>query len=84
MTVTREDIHEQIRSSLVELFQLDPERITPDARLMEDLEIDSIDAVDLMDRLKRFTGRKISAEDFRSVRTVGDLTVAIERLVRAA
>jgi acyl carrier protein len=84
MTVTREDIYEQIRSALVELFQLDPERITLDARLMEDLEIDSIDAVDLMDRLKRFTGRKISAEDFRSVRTVGDLTLAIERLVRAA
>lgn len=82
-TLTRDDIHEQIRSSLVELFQLDPERITPDARLMEDLEIDSIDAVDLIDRLKRYTGKKIGAEDFRSVRTVGDLTAAIERLVRA-
>jgi acyl carrier protein len=81
--MNREQIHETIRSSLVELFELEPERITLDARLAEDLEIDSIDAVDLMDRLKRFTGKKLSAEDFRSVRTVGDLVLAIERLVRA-
>jgi acyl carrier protein len=83
MTMTREQIHETIRNSLVELFELEPARITLDARLAEDLEIDSIDAVDLMDRLKRFTGKKISAEDFRSVRTVGDLVQAVERLVSA-
>jgi acyl carrier protein len=83
MTMTREQIHETIRSSLVELFELEPARITLDARLAEDLEIDSIDAVDLMDRLKRFTGKKISAEDFRSVRTVGDLVQAVERLASA-
>jgi len=77
-----EEIHEVIRSALVELFELDPERITLDARLSEDLEIDSIDAVDLMDHLKRLTGRKLSADDFRSVRTVGDLIQAIERLTR--
>lgn len=78
---TREEIHELVRSSLVELFELDPARVTLEAHLADDLEIDSIDAVDLMDRLKRFTGRKISAEDFRSVRTVGDLVQAVERLL---
>jgi len=83
MTLTREQIYEAIRAALMELFEIDAERITPEARLAEDLEIDSIDAVDLMDRLKRFTGRKIGAEDFRSVRTVNDLVGAVERLVRA-
>jgi len=83
MTLTREQIYEAIRSALMELFEIDAERITPEARLAEDLEIDSIDAVDLMDRLKRFTGKKIGAEDFRSVRTVNDLVGAVERLVRA-
>ena len=83
MTLTRDQIYESIRSALVELFEIDAERITPDARLAEDLEIDSIDAVDLMDRLKRFTGKKIGAEDFRAVRTVGDLVTAVERLVSA-
>ena len=80
---TRDEILEQIRASLAELFELDPARITLAARLNEDLEIDSIDAVDLLDGLRRQTGRKISAEDFRSVRTVGDLVEAIYRLVQA-
>lgn len=79
---TSQPTYEIIRTSLVELFQLDPGRITPEARLGDDLEIDSIDAVDLVDHMKRLTGRKISAEDFRSVRTVGDLVQAFERLVR--
>ena len=45
-------------------------------------EIDSIDAVDLIERVRRHIGRKVSPEDFRSVRTVGDLVQAIERLQR--
>jgi acyl carrier protein len=73
----------QIRAALVELFEIEPGRISPDARLNEDLEIDSIDAVDLLDRLRRQTGRKISAEEFRTVRTVGDLVDAVHALVKA-
>ena len=79
----REKILELIRAALVELFQLDPGRITLQTRLADDLDIDSIDAVDLLDRVKRVTGRKISADDFRAVRTVEDLVLAIERLVQA-
>ena len=80
---TKEEVTEQVRSALVELFEIDPGRITREARLNEDLEIDSIDAVDLLDRLRRQTGRKISAESFRNVRTVGDLVDAVCTLVQA-
>ena len=80
---TREEVLEQVETALVELFEIDPGQITPEARLNEDLEIDSIDAVDLLDRLRRQTGRKISADDFRSVRTVGDLVNAVHALVQA-
>ena len=80
---TRDEVLEQIKSALVDLFEIEPDRITPSARLNEDLEIDSIDAVDLMDRLRRQTGRKIAAEDFRSVRTVDDLVTAVHALVQA-
>jgi acyl carrier protein len=80
---TKDEILEQIKVSLAGLFELDPAQITLAARLNEDLEIDSIDAVDLLDGLRRQTGRKISAEDFRSVRTVGDLVEAIYKLVQA-
>jgi acyl carrier protein len=80
---TKDEIFEQIKAALTELFELDLGRITPAARLNEDLEIDSIDAVDLLDRLRRQTGAKISAEDFRSVRTVGDMVEAVHKIVRA-
>lgn len=80
---TKEEILEQLRAALVELFEIEPERVTPAARLNDDLEIDSIDAVDLLDRLRRQTGRKIPADDFRSVRTVGDLVDAVHAVLQA-
>ncbi|KPC35808.1 Acyl carrier protein [Pseudomonas syringae pv. cilantro] len=81
---TREDIFEILRTAMVELFELEPERVTLDANLYQDLEIDSIDAVDLIDHIKRKTGKKIAAEEFKSVRTVNDVVEAVYRLVSAA
>ncbi|WP_439852438.1 acyl carrier protein [Pseudomonas syringae] len=81
---TREDIFEILRTAMVELFELEPERVTLEANLYQDLEIDSIDAVDLIDHIKRKTGKKIAAEAFKSVRTVNDVVEAVYRLVNAA
>lgn len=78
---TREDIFNTLRDALVELFELDPARISLDSNLYQDLEIDSIDAVDLIDHIKRKTGKKIAAEEFKSVRTVNDVVEAVYRLV---
>ena len=79
---TREDIFNTLRDALVELFELEPERVTLDANLYQDLEIDSIDAVDLIDHIKRKTGKKIAAEAFKSVRTVNDVVEAVYHLVQ--
>jgi acyl carrier protein len=68
------------RSELLELFQLPRELITPEARLLDDLEIDSIDVVDLMEEIRQFTGKKVTVEDFRTVRTVSDLVDVLQRL----
>ena len=81
---TRDDIFNTLRDALVELFELPPERVTPDANLYQDLEIDSIDAVDLIDHIKRQTGKKIAAEEFKAVRTVGDVVEAVFQVVNAA
>ena len=81
---TREDIFETLRTALVELFELEPERVTLQANLYQDLEIDSIDAVDLIDHIKRKTGRKIAAEEFKTVRTVSDVVDAVYRQVNTA
>ncbi|BCA31201.1 MULTISPECIES: acyl carrier protein [Pseudomonadaceae] len=80
----RDEIFATLRDALVELFELEPERVTLEANLYEDLEIDSIDAVDLIDHIKRQTGRKIAAEEFKAVRTVGDVVEAVHRLVNPA
>ena len=80
----REDIFNLLRNALVELFELDPARISLESHLYQDLEIDSIDAIDLIDHIKRQTGKKITAEDFKSVRTVNDVVEAVFRLVNTA
>lgn len=74
-------ILERVRAALIELFDIEGERITLEANLYQDLEIDSIDAVDLVDRLRRETGLKIAAEDFKAVRTVDDLVETVHRLL---
>ena len=81
---TRDDIFNTLRDALVELFELPPERVTLDANLYQDLEIDSIDAVDLIDHIKRQTGKKIAAEEFKAVRTVNDVVEAVYRPVQPA
>jgi len=73
----RQEIFSILRDALVDLFEIEPDRITPSANLYSDLEIDSIDAIDLIDHIKRKTGRKLAAEDFRSVRTVQDVVDAV-------
>jgi acyl carrier protein len=78
---SRDEILAYLRGVLVELFELQPEQIKPEANLYEDLDIDSIDAVDLILKLKEVTGRKIQPQAFRHVRTVGDVVDAIEALM---
>ena len=66
--------------ALENLFEIDPEKIKLDTNLYEDLEIDSIDAIDLIDNIKRQTGYKLQAEDFRNVRTVNDVVQAVVKV----
>ena len=79
---TREEIEKILESILVEMFELDPEDITSDAQLYDDLDIDSIDAVDLIVRLRDLTGKKVEPEDFKEIRTVRDVVDTIEALMR--
>lgn len=80
---TREDIFQELQNALVELFELEPEQIVPEANLYQDLEIDSIDAIDLIDHLNRKVGKKIKPEEFKAVRTVQDVVDAIYKLAHS-
>ena len=78
--MTEQEIRKILTDALVSLFEIEPERIKPETNLYEDLEIDSIDAIDLIDHIKRETGRKLKADDFRNVRTVDDVVQAVLRI----
>ncbi|WP_445679404.1 acyl carrier protein [Radicibacter daui] len=78
---SREDVYQKLQELLVELFDVPAERVKPDALLFEDLELDSIDAVDLMVRFQELTGKKISPAEFKSVRTVDDVVGKIHALL---
>lgn len=77
----REDILTAIKTIMVEMFEIDEQMITPDARLYEDLDFDSIDAVDMMVRLKEITGKAVKPEDFKSARTIGDVVEAVYKML---
>lgn len=65
---------------LVEMFELDAANLTPESNLYADLDIDSIDAVDLAVRLKQQTGMRIAPEVFKNIRTIGDVVNALHGL----
>jgi acyl carrier protein len=79
---TRDEIWQQVRELLDELFEVPAEKVKPETRLYEDLDLDSIDAVDMVVHLQKRTGKKISPDDFKTVRTVEDVVNAVEKLVR--
>jgi len=70
----------RIKGILVDQFEVDPAAVTLDANLYEELEVDSIDAVDLLVQLKEMTGKKISPEVFKDVRTIRDVLDALTSL----
>lgn len=71
--LSREQIETKLRSYLEDMFEIPAEKINPQARLYEDLDLDSIDAVDLVVKLQELTGRKLKVDEFKSVRSVGDV-----------
>lgn len=75
-------IYEEISALLVNVFEIDPQDITPETRLYEDLELDSIDAIDMIVHLQKKIGKKIKPEEFKTVRTVQDVVDAVERLFK--
>lgn len=80
----QQTIYQEVSALLTKLFDIDPQDIKPEARLYEELELDSIDAVDMIVHLQKKTGKKIKAETFKQVRTVQDVVDAVEQLLQEA
>jgi len=81
--MTKDQLFLKCVEILHETFDLPKERIKPESRLYEELDIDSIDAVDLIVRMKPMVGKRLQPEAFKAVRTVQDVVDALYTLIHS-
>lgn len=79
--MTTEEIEAKIKSILVEEFEVEEDALKADTNLFTELDLDSIDAVDLVVKIQQETGKKVNPQDFRQIRTFGDVVGAVDKLV---
>jgi acyl carrier protein len=80
--MNREDIFKEVQDALAELTEQDPSSIHGETTLFEELDLDSIDAVDLVVKLQNLTGKKIQPEEFKQIRTMNDVVESVENLLK--
>lgn len=81
--MTKDELFLKCVEILHETFDIEKDRIKPESRLYDDLDIDSIDAVDLIVRMKPMVGKRMAPEAFKSVRTVQDVVDALHTLIHS-
>jgi acyl carrier protein len=81
--MSKDDIFNIIKDILVQEFDLAPDLVVPQALLVEDLDLDSIDAVDLIVKLKDYTTDRIDPAQFKNVKTLQDVVDILFPLVKA-
>lgn len=78
---TKEEIINTVYEVLEKDFSCPREKLTPETDLFKELDLDSIDAVDLLVRLQKLIKKRVDPEDFKQIRTLGDLITVIEKIV---
>ena len=69
----KEDVIEKINHTFIENFEIEPEKLTKETKLFEDLELDSLDAVDMIVHMEQNLGIKVDIQKFSTVRTLDDV-----------
>ena len=77
--MTDAEIEQKIKDILVNEFECDPDRLKSDTNLFTELDLDSIDAVDLVVRLQQEIQKKVEPDDFRQIRTLGDVVATVSK-----
>lgn len=80
--LSSDEILEILQAAMVELFDLDATRVQPSARLIEDLGLDSVDALDLVAKMEEVTGQELAKVSLRKIRTIQDVVAAIQVVVK--
>lgn len=82
--MSNDEIFEILKGALIELFEIDEDKIALQSRIYEDLDIDSIDAIDLVDFIKKKTGYRMEASDFKEVRTLENIVEVVAKQLQNA
>ncbi len=77
-TMTRDEIFARIADLLVEMFELNRDDIAMDSHLVKDLDLDSIDAIDMVVKLQEITGKRVPEDQLKKVRTIGDVVDLVQ------
>lgn len=78
--LSQDQVLTKLREWMEDLFEIEPESVQLDSNLYSDLDVDSIDAVDLVVKIKELTGKQVKPEDFKNVRTVLDVVTVIRNM----
>ncbi len=78
--MSKDEIYNWVVDLLTDMFELDKSELTSQSNLYSDLGIDSIDAIDLVVKLKQLTGKRMEPQVFKAIRTVGDIVEALVNL----
>lgn len=78
--LTEQQVFEKLSEWMQDLFEIEAEKIQLTAQLQSDLDVDSIDAIDLVVKIKELTGKQVNPEDFKNVRTVQDVVTVIQKM----
>lgn len=81
--MNREEIFERVRTVLVQTFEVDGAAVKKDAKLYEDLDLDSLDALDMAVKLKSETGIQLQEQQMKAIRTVDDVVSVIATALQA-
>ena len=79
--MNRDQVFDEVQRRMSEMFELDRSSIREDSLLRDDLDLDSIDAIDLAVKIQEITGARVDEAELRHVRTVGDVVDLITRML---
>ena len=78
---TQEEILQTVKNILINDFECDENKLSPSTCLYEDLDLDSIDAIDLVVHLQKILKKNVNPNDFKQIRTIEDIVISIEKII---
>lgn len=78
----KQELITRVNEVMVEGFELDPQELKPEAKIVDDLELDSLDAIDMLVYLEEKINIKVDPERFRQVRTLNDVYDVVDEVLK--